>query len=112
LPSNETHSKTNPLENWEKIFLFHRLASSGQSQRIEHLFQRKYFLPNQFYHDYLKRTPAHSAAANGHINVIQVLLKYNFIGLFQSDQWGLTPFHHAQLNHFKPIQQLLILTKF
>ena len=100
------------LEKWEKIYLFNHLAATGQSERIEHLFQRKYFDSNQFYHDYNYRTAAHYAAANGHMNVIQILIRYNFVGLFQPDRWGLTPYHHAKLNHFEDVSDLLIYKTF
>ncbi|CAF0903245.1 unnamed protein product [Adineta steineri] len=90
----------NLFKKWFKIHLFQRLASSGQAQRIQGLFIQNYFHPNQLYADYHQRTPMHIAAANGHLNVVQILLQYGYDGITQKDRWGFYPIDEARKNHF------------
>ena len=104
----QTNSFNYLFKNWNKIYLFITLASRGQAQRIEHLFNRNYFLSTELYQDYHFRTPAHFAAANGHLNVIQILIQFKYIGLCHQNRWGLYPIDEAKFHdHQNIVQQLL-----
>jgi ankyrin repeat protein len=87
------------------------LAASGQAERIETLFNRGYFLRTELYADYHHRTPAHFAAANGHFNVIKVLIQYGYQGLIHKDRWGYYPIHQARQNQFYHIVDQLVQLK-
>jgi urea transporter len=66
------------LRKWKKVFLFCTLSASGAAERIDGLFARHYFLRTELYADYHGRTPMYFAAANGHLNVVQLLIKYGY----------------------------------
>ena len=97
------------LNKWKKIYLFLNLSSEGQSEYIEYLYLRKYFHSDQIYEDYHQRNPMHFAAANGHLNVIDLLIKFNFKGINNKNRWGLTPLDEAKQKHFHLIIQRLNL---
>lgn len=95
------------LNKWKKIYFFIELSCEGQSEYIEYLFLKKSFSPDEFYEDYHQRNPMHFAAANGHLNVIEVLIKYHFKGINKTNRWGLTPQDEAKQKHFHLIIQRL-----
>ncbi|CAF3150924.1 unnamed protein product [Rotaria sp. Silwood2] len=88
------------LRKWKKIFHFATLAASGAAERIDGLFRRGYYDRNEIYADYDGRTPMHSAAVNGHMNVVQVLLQYGYDGMTYKDRWGNRPIDEARRNKF------------
>jgi ankyrin repeat protein len=91
------------LRKWRKIFLFCTLSASGAAERIDALLSREYFIPTELYADYHGRNPMHFAGANGHLNVIQVLIKHGYQGATYRDRWGNYPADHARLNKFDNI---------
>lgn len=96
------------LHKWKKIFLFCSLAATGAAERINSLFSRGYFLKNELYTDYHDRTPMHFAAANGHSNVIEILIKYRYEDIKHKDRWGNDPIDEARKKNFdKIINQFL-----
>ncbi|CAF3704029.1 unnamed protein product [Adineta steineri] len=89
------------LKKWKKIFLFLTLSASGDVERIESLFNRKYFIQQELYADYDGRTPMHLATAYGHMNVIQLLIRLGYNnGINNKDRWGYTPLDIAKQMKF------------
>lgn len=91
------------LRKWKKVYHFSILAASGAAEHIESLFNRNYFLITELYADYHDRTPAHFAAANGHLNVIQLLIKYGYNGIIHPNRWGFYPIDQARQMNFNEI---------
>ncbi|CAF4420808.1 unnamed protein product, partial [Adineta steineri] len=88
----------------KKIFLFLTLSASGDVERIESLFNRKYFIQQELYADYDGRTSMHLAAAYGHVNVIQLLIRLGYNnGINNKDRWGYTPLDIAKQMKFTNI---------
>ena len=103
----EEHPTIFLLRKWKKVHTFATLAALGAAERIDGLFYRGYFLPTELYEDYHGRNPMHFAAANGHLNVIQVLIKYRHEGAIYTDRWGNYPIDEArQKKHQKIIDEL------
>ena len=99
------------LRKWNKVYLFNSLAASGAADRIDGLFARHYFLPEELYADYHGRNPMHFAAANGHLNVIQVLIRNGYTGATESDRWSKYPVDEARLKKFDQIVDELMHLK-
>ncbi|UJR20485.1 hypothetical protein I4U23_023613 [Adineta vaga] len=97
------HEIVSLLHKWYKIHFLLTLVTSGQSERIDGLFFRRYFNTGELYADYLGRTPMHYAAANGHLNVIKILMKYGYDGVTHQDRWGNLPVNEARRNNFDNI---------
>ena len=98
------------LRKWRKIHSFAMLAALGAAERIDELYYRGYFFPKELYPDYHGRNPMHFAAANGHLNVIQVLIKYGHEGAIHTDRCGNYPIDEArQKRHQKIIDELVQL---
>ncbi|CAF1382313.1 unnamed protein product [Rotaria sordida] len=91
------------LRKWKKIFRFSILAAWGVAEQIDGLFTRGYFNSTEIYADYDGRTPMHSAVANGHMNVVKVLLRYGYDGTTYKDRWGNYPIDEARRNQFYEI---------
>jgi len=53
--------------------------------------------------DYDKRTVAHIAAAEGHINIIKFLVEETYVNIIVSDRWGNTPYSEARNREIKQI---------
>ncbi|CAF1475545.1 unnamed protein product [Didymodactylos carnosus] len=105
LPESESENNTiiHLLRKWKKVFLFGALAASGAAERIDALFARGYFVQTELYTDYDGRTPMHLAAVNGHLNVVQVLIRYRYDGTTYKDRWGNYPVDGARRKKFKKI---------
>lgn len=88
------------LHKWKKIYLFSTLASTGAAERIHSLFARGYFNSNEIYSDYHQRNPMHYAVANGHLNVIDVLIENRYEGAVYTDRWGNYPIDEARQKNF------------
>jgi urea transporter len=95
------------VRKWKKILLFCTLAASGAVERIETLLSRQYFVCTDVYADYHGRNPMHFAAANGHLNVIRMLVRHGYAGLTHVDRWGNYPLDVARHQHFDDIIDLL-----
>ncbi|CAF2106442.1 unnamed protein product [Rotaria magnacalcarata] len=100
------------LRKWRKIFIFCTLAASGEAERINSLFARGYFLETELYADYHGRTPMHFAAANGHLNVVQVLMWHRYEDVKHKDHWGNCPIDEARLKRFDKIVDEMLKIKF
>ena len=113
--ATQTESDSNAivraLRKWNKVYLFCNLAASGAADRIDGLFARGYFLATELYADYHGRNPMHFAAANGHLNVIQVLTQNGHTGATQADRWGKYPVDEARLKKFDPLVDELMQLK-
>jgi ankyrin repeat protein len=92
----------------KKIFSFSQLSSTDQSQWIENLFYRNYFLRNKLYEDYHGRTPIHFAAANRHLNLIQ----YDYQGIKHKNRWRISPIDEIRKNDSYHIVQQLTQLEF
>ncbi|CAF4172060.1 unnamed protein product [Rotaria sp. Silwood2] len=101
--TSESNAIVRLLRKWKKIFLFSTLAASGAAERIDGLFKRGYFNRTEAYADYDGHTPMHSAVANGHMNVVQVLLRYGYDGTTYHDRWGNYPVDEARRNKLHEI---------
>ena len=100
------------LHKWKKSFLCCTLAASGAAQRIDHLFSRGYFVSKELYADYHGRTPMHFAAANGHLNVVQVLIQHGHEGIVYRDRWAKYPIDEARNRKFDEIVKELEQLRF
>ncbi len=106
--SNQNNSIINLFRKWKKILTFSTLAASGQAERIESLFDRGYFIPTEIYADYQGRNPVHFAAGNGHLNVIQSLVKYGYQGILYPNRLGYYPIDEAKQKNFYHIVDYLL----
>ncbi|CAF1246941.1 unnamed protein product [Rotaria sp. Silwood1] len=95
------------LNKWKKIYLFLTLSASGNTQRIESLFNRGYFVKQELYADYDGRTPMHLATTYGHIDVIQLLIHLGYHGINHKDRWGYSPLDIALQMKFNNIIYIL-----
>ncbi|CAF1123463.1 unnamed protein product [Rotaria sordida] len=100
---SEDHATVCLFQKWRKVFFFCTLAGIGAVERIDGLFARGYFLRTKLYADYHGRTPMHFAAANGHLNVIQALIRYRLEDALHTDRWGKYPIDEARHKKFDKI---------
>jgi ankyrin repeat protein len=97
---NTTLQYTRPEEIYEA-------AKQGDKNSVEHILKT--------HHIWRCRTdenghgPLHHAAMNGHVAVVELLLRYNFF-VSDADSDGYTPLHHASIHGHTGVIDLLINT--
>ncbi|CAF1257136.1 unnamed protein product [Didymodactylos carnosus] len=96
------------MRKWKKVLHFGTLALKNEAELIDGLLATGVFSSSELYADYDGRSPMHLAAANGHLDVVKVLLRYGYDGKTHRDRWGNCALDEARRKKFAQIVDVLL----